>query len=176
MPGYHMADPKEISVLANTNPEVKEVLVDGYVITTETSIGRDGQFERLEDGTGRMLSEKPWRGLSTKEQEKLLKKFEALDGSKRGWFYSGSGPVVAYLRGGRLVVDVLRDPVSRCWVVWVPDAREAGAPQDISASTNAPLELLLRVPEGSDVVATKPDGTKETLPPGTILSVRRKEN
>ncbi|MDE1868602.1 MAG: hypothetical protein KGH60_01395 [Candidatus Micrarchaeota archaeon] len=149
MEGYHMADSIELALLKETNPEVRRLLEDAYVMTPEKGLKSSGPCEILENGSRRRLSEKSWGDLNKEEQDKLWEAFLKIPIANRAWEYEGAGPVFAgyydWYGGlglnadGRLDFDAGRDADSRAWVVWVPDARGAGAPQN-----EASLEELLR--------------------------------
>lgn len=144
MEGYHMADSIELALLKETNPEVRRLLEDAYVMTPEKGLKSSGPCEILENGSRRRLSEKSWGDLNKEEQDKLWEAFLKIPIANRAWEYEGAGPVFAGFDGYDswlrwLGFDADWGADGRAWVVWVPDARGAGAPQN-----EASLEELLR--------------------------------
>jgi hypothetical protein len=127
-PGYHVADSRELAVLDKTNKEVRALLIKGRIITGENGLARAGPCEILENGDRRPLSES-WGKLSDEMYGSILDKFWKMPASKRGWEYSGSGPVavdINYFGGDRrLGIGAGKDSSCSGFVVLVPNAGEA---------------------------------------------------
>jgi hypothetical protein len=128
MKDYHMATRQEISVLAETNHEVRQLLIKDNIVTADRGLDLSGACKRYVNGELEQLSKRPWIELTDKERDTFREELLALPMKERAWAQEGPGPVVLWLdhwHGNALGVSAFfedHERFERSWIVWAPDA------------------------------------------------------
>jgi|GEM_PF-6482549 len=125
MVGWHIANTEELTVLKETNEEVKKLLIISIVITGDKGPSTHGPCEIMGKGKRRPLSEK-WGTLSEVEEIVVINEFLKLPESKRAWEYhkeySGSGFLSVHYDNSISGHMQVMDEYSQGRVVWVRDS------------------------------------------------------